>query len=377
MARSQPDILIIGGGVIGLTTALELAQNGLRVLVTDRQTAGREASWAGAGMLPPGGVPNSPSPEARLRSFSHSLWPALTARLHEITGHDNGYRVCGSLLLTEGEQQAQKLAGEWAADNVTARQIGAQDLKDSWPALACHHTAGVWLPEQAQVRNPWHLQALRAACEQLKVEVLEQAGPVMLHPRQEHVEAVTIGTERLSPHKVCVAAGAWTASILQPLGISLPIHPIRGQMIQLRSPRPLFSCMLESGRRYLVPRTDGLILAGSTEEHAGFEKASTAAGVAGLIEFACELVPELRHQELVRCWSGLRPGSADDLPLLGNVPGYCNLFVAAGHFRAGLQMSPGTARIMSAVLRQECSPVSLTGLDVERFQTAPPAGNEA
>jgi len=135
--------------------------------------------------------------------------------------------------------------------------------------------------------------------------------------------------------------------------------------------------MLESGRRYLVPRTDGLILVGSTEEHTGFEKGNTAAGVAELIEFACELVPELRHQELVRCWSGLRPGSADDLPLLGHVPGYRNLFVAAGHFRSGLQMSPGTARIMSAVMRQEPPPISLAGLEVSRYPDVASAGTDA
>lgn len=376
MARSQPDILIIGGGVIGLTTALELALHGLRVLVADRQSVGQEASWAGAGMLPPGYVPNSPHPEARLRSFSHTLWPELTSRLQEFTGRDNGYRICGSLLIAENKQSAEILAGQWAADRVAAHCITDAELRNSWPVLAQQHTAAVWLPEQAQVRNPWHLQALKIACQQLKVEFLEQAAPVMLDQRQERVDAVRIGTERLVPQQVCIAAGAWTASVLQHAGVSLPIRPVRGQMVQLRSPLPLLSCVIEAGRRYLVPRTDGLILAGSTEEDSGFQKGNTPEGVAGLIEFACELVPELRHQELVRCWSGLRPGSADDLPLLGLVPGFRNLFVAAGHFRAGLQMSPGTARIMSAVLRQEAPPISMEGLEVSRFLNSTSAGME-
>ena len=377
MARSQPDILIIGGGVIGLTTALELALHGLRVLVADRQSVGQEASWAGAGMLPPGNVPDSPNPEARLRSFSHSLWPELTSRLHELTGCDNGYRICGSLLIAENKQSAVKLAGQWTADHVAARCITDAELKNSWPVLADQHTAAVWLPEQAQVRNPWHLQALKTACQQLNVEFLEHAAPVRLDQRQDRVEAVVIGTERFCPQQVCVAAGAWTPTVLQQARVSLPIRPVRGQMVQLRSSLPLFSCLIESGRRYLVPRTDGLILAGSTEEHTGFDKGNTVEGVAGLIEFACGLVPELRHQELVRCWSGLRPGSADELPLLGQVPGVRNLYVAAGHFRAGLQMSPGTARIMSALLRQEASPISLAGLDVGRFSNTSSAGTES
>jgi glycine oxidase len=242
-----------------------------------------------------------------------------------------------------------------------------QRLESSWPELSRQLSSAVWLPEQAQVRNPWHLQALRAACATLNVELLENTSVVIAEQRGEQVESVLLGTERCCPKQICITAGAWTAGILQRAAVSLPIRPVRGQMVQLRTSRPLFRCMLEVGRRYLVPRTDGLVLAGSTEEHTGFEKGNTAEGVAELIEFACELVPKLRSQEFVRCWSGLRPGSADDLPLLGCVPGYQNVFVAAGHFRSGLQMSPGTARILSALLRQEAPPISLAGLDAGRF----------
>ncbi|MFM7040418.1 MAG: glycine oxidase ThiO [Planctomycetaceae bacterium] len=367
MARSQPDILIIGGGVIGLTIAFELAEHGLKVTVADRQAVGQEASWAGAGMLPPGCVPDSENPEARLRSLSHGLWPALSAHLQELTGYDNGYRVSGSLLFTSGPNESREVAGQWSADGARAEVIGPQRLKSVWPELSHQLSSAVWLPEQAQVRNPWHLRALRAACEKLNVELLEHVSVVIPEQRGERIESVLLGTERCCPEQVCITAGAWTAGILPQPAVSLPVRPVRGQMVQLRTSQPLFSCMLEVGRRYLVPRTDGFVLAGSTEEQVGFEKGNTAEGVAELIEFACGLVPKLRDQEFVRCWSGLRPGSADDLPLLGNVPGYENVFVAAGHFRSGLQMSPGTARILSALLRQEAPPISLAGLDAGRF----------
>lgn len=367
MARSQPDILIIGGGVIGLTIAFELAQHGLKVTVADRQALGREASWAGAGMLPPGCVPDSESPEARLRSLSHGLWPALSSHLQELTGYDNGYRVSGSLLFTSGPAESRELAGQWSADGARAEVIDRQRLESSWPELSRQLSSAVWLPEQAQVRNPWHLRALRTACEALNVELLEHVPVLIPEHHGGRVESVLLGTERCCPKLICITAGAWTAEILQRAAVSLPVRPIRGQMVQLRTSRPLFGCMLEVGRRYLVPRTDGLVLAGSTEEHVGFEKGNTAEGVSELIEFACGLVPQLRGQEFVRCWSGLRPGSADDLPLLGLVPGYENMFVAAGHFRSGLQMSPGTARILSALLREEAPPISLAGLDAGRF----------
>jgi len=124
---------------------------------------------------------------------------------------------------------------------------------------------------------------------------------------------------------------------------------------------------VECGRRYLVPRQDGLLLAGSTEEDVGFSRENTVAGIRGLLEFACDLVPELTGAPLVKTWAGLRPGTPDGLPLLGRVGGCENLYVGAGHFRSGLQMSPGTARILCDLMLDGRSPISLEDLQVERF----------
>ena len=128
-----------------------------------------------------------------------------------------------------------------------------------------------------------------------------------------------------------------------------------------------FNCVIEHGRQYLVPRQDGLILVGSTQEDVGFEKKNTAEGIAQLLEFAVSLVPTLRHAEVVRCWSGLRPASPDELPTLGAVPGLSNVFVGAGHFRSGLQMSPGTAAILADVICGSETVVSMEGLAADRF----------
>jgi glycine oxidase len=128
-----------------------------------------------------------------------------------------------------------------------------------------------------------------------------------------------------------------------------------------------FNCVIEHGRRYLVPRQDGLILVGSTQEDVGFEKKNTAEGIAQLLEFAVSLVPALRHAEVVRCWSGLRPASPDELPVLGPVPGLSNVFVGAGHFRSGLQMSPGSAAILADVICGSETVISLEGLTIDRF----------
>lgn len=371
MVRSQPDILIVGAGVTGLTTAFELARDGLRILVCDRQAVGQEASWAGAGMLPPGAVPNASSPEARLRSFSNALWPHLASSLHQLTGCDVGYRVSGALLLKPDYNSAESAAGQWLSEGVQAEPVTGRKLQALCPSLNTKHISALWLPQQAQVRNPWHLKALRLACRKLNVEFLENITGPQLEISGSRVQAVTINHLRFQPSRVCITAGAWTANILQQADVQLPIFPVHGQMVQLQTTAPLLNCMLEQGKRYIVPRTDGLVLVGSTEELTGFQKANTAEGVANLLEFARELVPALHGHEPVRCWSGLRPGSADELPFLGLAPGFQNLFVAAGHFRSGLQMSPGTAEIMAKLLQDQTPPICLNGLEASRITGRP------
>jgi glycine oxidase len=148
-----------------------------------------------------------------------------------------------------------------------------------------------------------------------------------------------------------IANGAWAAELLCPLGYILPVAPVRGQIVLFNPGRPVISRVLMVGKRYLVPRSDGRILVGSTEEpEAGFVKANTPEGVNGLIEFACGLVPALRDAPVETTWAGLRPGSPDGLPFIGPVPGYDNLFAAVGHGRAGVQLSIGTAHMVADLI---------------------------
>jgi len=178
--------------------------------------------------------------------------------------------------------------------------------------------------------------------------------------RRDEDRATAVAANHTFPaDRICVTAGAWTRALLQPLGIRLPVRPVRGQIAQLRLPQLPFRCLIEQGNRYLVPRDDGLILLGSTEEEVGFEKRTTSSGIQGLLEFASSLVPELGTAEVVRQWAGLRPGSPAGVPFLGRIDGFENLFVGAGHFRSGLQMSPGTAVILSEMLRstEQLSPI--------------------
>ncbi len=369
MPASHPDIVLIGGGVVGLTTALTLAEDGVSVTLLDRQSVGREASWAGAGMLPPGNLAKATTPEARLRSYSHSLWPDFAAALAERTGIDIGYHVCGAIDVSSANTQHefQQHCQQWREEEIRVESLSAGEVHRHVADLDDRFNGGMFLPDFAQVRNPRYLQALKAACLQRGVEILEHVHSLEFRRESDRISEVRTDGRRMCSEKVCFTAGAWTTALLEPLGFSIPVKPVRGQIVQLQLPAQPFRCVIEMGRRYLVPRRDGLILVGSTEEDVGFTKTTTTEGIAGLLEFAKSLVPSLAQAEVVVTWAGLRPGSPDELPLLGRVPGFSDAFIGAGHFRSGLQMSPATGRILADLLLNRTPAISLDGLTPDRF----------
>jgi glycine oxidase len=187
--------------------------------------------------------------------------------------------------------------------------------------------------------------------------------------RNDRVEAAQTDAGPLRAGGFLVAAGAWSEGLLQQVGWRPGIHPVRGQIALLNTGVPGTRPVLMVGKRYLVPRTDGRLLIGSTEEDAGFDARPTLGGIAGLLAFATQLLPSLAGAPLERCWAGLRPGSPDGLPFLGPVPGWTNLFVAAGHFRSGIQLSPATGLLLSEVLTGRTPTVPLDAFRLDRLQT--------
>lgn len=364
-----PDVLVIGGGVIGLTAAYFLARDGVRVEVVDQGDFGQEASWAGAGILPPGNPDHARTPFDQLRAHSAALFPTLSAELRERTGIDNGYVRCGGLELLEVESETA--AQEWRGEGIAFEKLNEKELRRLEPAIALGLGTAYHLPDMAQLRNPRHLKALLAGCESNGVR-LRPGCPVQGFERQgDRVTAIRTGTGLLQAGRFLLAAGAWTDGLLEQVGWRPGIHPVRGQIALLHTDVPLFRRILLQGPRYLVPRPDGRILVGSTEEDAGFDKRTTAGAIGGLLAFAITLVPGLVEAHLERCWAGLRPGSPDGLPFLGPVPGLDNLFVAAGHFRAGIQLSPATGLVMKELLLGQKLTVALESFRLDRMPVPP------
>lgn len=362
------DVIVAGGGVIGLSIAFDLAGQGVAVAVFDSGDFGREASWAGAGILPSGNLQFAQSAEARLRAVSHSRWTDWAATLQAETGIDTGYRRCGGIevLFSSDLDDLSAELRSWREEGVSVEELSTTDLRRIEPHVSREVIAAYRLPDMGQVRNPRLLKALIAGCEKRGVRLFAGTPVVGLQEREGHITAVETPAGVVRAGRYCVAGGPWSRSILSSLRVNLSVEPVRGQIALLSQLPRLFSHVLEHGSRYIVPRDDGRVLIGSTEEHVGFLKANTATAVSELLAFGAQIVPELGAARFERAWSGLRPGSADGLPYLGRVPGFDNLFVAAGHFRSGLQMSPGTARVMCQTLLDQETDIDMEPYAVDR-----------
>jgi glycine oxidase len=370
----QPDVLIAGGGVIGLSTAYFLAREGARVMLVDQGDLGQEASWAGAGILPPGDVEAAADQVGKLRAHGAAMHRSLAEELRQRTGIDNGYERCGGVELPATPDAAPD--AEWLGAEVSCERLEAAGLRRVEPALTTAAGCGWFLPGMAQVRNPRHLKALIAACRSLGVDLRPHCAVHELLLRGEQVEGLRTSAGDLGAAQVLLATGAWTDRLLEQTGWRPGIRPIRGQIALLNTGELLLRRIVLQGPRYVVPRSDGRVLVGSTEEDVGFDRRTTAEAIASLLRLGASLVPALAGASVERCWAGLRPGSPDGLPFLGRVPGWSNLFVAAGHFRSGILLSPITAQLMKELLLGQPLTLPLEAFRPERAATIVPANGE-
>lgn len=365
------DVVILGGGIIGLTIAHFLAKAGQTVAVLDPRELGQEASWAGAGMLPAGNPRKAHTPMGQLRSRGTALFAEYSQELRATTGIDNGYRNCGGLEILRSpdaldrRRQLKAVLDERDA-GVDHEVLDGPALRGFEPSLAPDLPGALYFPGDAQIRNPWHLRAVTAACVRAGVALFPNHPIQEITRKDERITNITAGGGSFAAGEWVIAAGAWSTHLLAELGQPVALAPVRGQIVLLRSPLRLKPIIAIKGE-YLVPRGDGLILVGSTEEHVGFEKGTTPEAVDHLLAFARRLVPGLAAAAVERTWSGLRPGTPDDRPYLGRVPGWRNVSVAAGHFRAGLQLSIITAVLIKQVLLGE-----VTSLDLQPFRVDRP-----
>lgn len=345
-------VAILGAGVIGLLTARLLLQRGVRVLIADRQLPARAASWAGGGIVSPLYPWRYSSAVTALAQGAQEAHRWLAESLRRETGIDPQYNPCGLLMLAPPDEQHALL---WCRRNHRkAVQCDESATAVIQPGLS--PSPALWMPEIGNVRNPRLLQALLAFVSSHPLAECRWQSDVVLRAGDGGEELLVNG-ERIAADAVVVAAGAWSAALLQPLGVKLPVVPVRGQMIQYAPVPGLLRRIVLSGGRYLIPRRDGRILAGSTLEFTGFDSGTTADARNELHAAAVALLPALRHAHIENHWAGLRPGAPAGIPFIDRIAG-TRVSVNAGHFRNGLVLAPAAAALGVALVLEEPSGIS-------------------
>lgn len=338
------DCIVIGGGLIGMLTARELAAAGLRVRVLERGALGQEASWAGGGILSPLYPWRYDDAVTRLAAWSQPRYQALAAELARESGVDPEWTPSGMLLLDPDDaDSARPWAERFGAELAPVDAAQAQALE---PALGMP-SAGVWMPAVAQVRNPRLVRALRGSLSRRGIAFEENTPVDEVLVQSGRVQGVRSGGRRIPAEVVVVAGGAWSAGLLQATGSKVEVEPVRGQMLVFRAEPGLVRHIVLWQGRYLIPRRDGHVLIGSTLEHVGFDKSTTAEAEQSLLETAWTMVPQLRRFAMERHWSGLRPGAPGGVPYIGKVQEINGLYANAGHFRNGVVLGPASARLLA------------------------------
>ncbi|MEW6119425.1 MAG: FAD-dependent oxidoreductase [Pseudomonadota bacterium] len=328
-------ILILGAGASGLSTALALLKRGHRVSLIERGTAGGESTWAGGGILSPLLPWDYPEPVSRLALASMQAYAAWVGAIEQLSADTAEFWRCGMRVMGLASSRE-------ALDWCVAHGLHAE--------IPPGHPDSLWLPDIAQARNPRLASVLGTA-------VLRSGGALHRHTAGEraivvagHVVAIEAGGERHEADRFVLCTGAWAGLGLEGLPGVPNIRPIRGQMLLFKLEPGVLDTILFRNGLYIIPRRDGHILVGSTLEDAGFDKSTDAATASRLQAEAAELLPVLAAAAPVRHWAGLRPGSPDNIPVIGRHPDFDNVYINAGHYRYGVTMAPASAELLADLM---------------------------
>ncbi len=328
-----------------MLTARELAHAGVRVTIVEQGELARESSWAGGGILSPLSPWRYSDAVNRLAQWGQAVYPQLALALQEESGIDPEWTPSGMLVLHETEATSvQDWAGRYAMPVQSCDREALQGLE---PGLATANEPAWYLASVAQIRNPRLVQALETSLTKLGVRILVSTPVLGLLRSAGRVVGVKTTNRDLTAQTVVVTAGAWSGDLLAKLGPSLPVTPVKGQMLLFKTAPGTIRHIALDGDRYVIPRRDGHVLVGSTLEHCGFDKTTTEAAHANLFEAGSRLFPVLRESQIVRQWAGLRPGSPSGIPYICKYPGYEGLFLNTGHFRNGVILGPASARLVA------------------------------
>lgn len=365
------DVVVVGGGVIGLAIARELARRRVgSVMIIERSEFGRQASFAAAGMLAPQAEADVADDFFRLCCRSRDLYSGFAESLREETGIDIELDRTGTLYcaFTAEDQEELEERHSWQTRAaLPVEKLSARETRELEPCVAADLREALKFPLDIQVENRRLLNALVTANENLRVKLLTRMTVESLRVERGQVAGVDTSAGFISSRKVVVAGGAWTSMIGTGGGPQIRIEPVRGQMLCFESKPTIARHVIYSPRGYIVPRRDGRLLAGSTTEEVGFAGGVTDAGIQSIRLHALEISSQVSALPLIDSWSGFRPRASDSLPVLGAVSETKGLFYATGHYRNGILLAPLTGKLIAGLIADNVVSPELGAFAPDRF----------
>ena len=352
------DILIVGGGIIGMLTARELSLAGMKVTIVDQAKAGQESSWAGGGIISPLYPWRYSDAVNALAQWGQAFYPELIAEMNSETGLDAELIQNGLLMLSDEQEKASAWADKWQSN---LQLIDNKQVFQLEPELAHSLVTdknSIWMPEVRQVRNPRLVKVTKKYLLKQGVKFIEQAEVTGFIQNNQKISGVTTSTGDIAADKVLIAGGAWSANLLKNKAIK--VDPVKGQMILFKTQPDKIKRITLSQDRYVIPRKDGRVLVGSTLEHTGFDKTTTQSAREELMQEAFRIAPCLKDSKIEHHWAGLRPGSTDGIPYICSVPEVEGLYLNAGHYRNGVVLGPGSARLAADIILQRQTILDIT-----------------
>jgi glycine oxidase len=367
---SPVDVAIIGGGVIGCSIAYHATRRGAQVVLLEAGQVGSGASGAAAGMLVAQAEADEPGPFLDLMLLSQDLHKPLGEELYELTSLDPEYFWAGTLRVATDKVSREIFSAEysWQKERgLTVQWLDMNDACELEPNLSPESVAALYLPEDGQVNPPRLVQALALGATLGGAKVMEATQVSKFVVEGQKVIGVRTTQGTISAGTVVLAGGAFSALLSDTLGIHLPVYPVKGEILEVNArPAPIRANVWNS-RCYVVPKRDGRVIIGATEEAGAYDRHPTLGGVASLSQAAVELIPSLTHAPFASAWGGLRPSTPDDRPILGPVEGWEGLLLATGHYRNGVLLSAVTGEIIAALALGEPTLADISPFLHQRF----------
>jgi glycine oxidase len=365
------DVIVVGAGLVGAAAAYECAKAGAKVVLIDKKNIGTGASGNSAAMLELQIDAYRGEPFFSLAKASHDLFPALIRDLTAETAIDTGYEPCSIMQVAMNPEEAVVLEAECQRQlrlGLRARWLTPTQVANHVPDLTHSIYGAALFHEDGNVNGLPFLRALCTGAEKAGAELIFNAGDVSLLLDGPRVVGVRYGVEQIMASKIVVSAGAWIDSLLAPLSVQLHVTPVRGQLVVFETPERVlpFPIYTKTGG-YLTPKKDGITLAGSTIENAGFDASPTAEGRERILNLVRSLYPKLLRFPIRTVTAGLRPKSPDDLPLIGVLPEHPNVFIASGHYRNGVLLSPISGKMAALFASGQPMPDAFRVFSPERL----------